>query len=428
MGAKTGKTGRKAGQQRLALIIFGALAVLLFAGFAIAQGIGRPSVPSGDVALVEGVPDGTVSEAEFNRALLQQVAQAGLTRTPKESSTKFEELKNGALGELLDFIWIRGQAEELDLTATSKKVKEELANIKEQNFPTATAYKEFLENSKFTQADVDKRVELQVLSTAIQEKVTGEAGLPSQGEIAEFYDAAKATQFTTKPSRDIRVIVNKDKAKVDAAKKALEADDSDDSWKEVASKYSSDPATKAKGGLQPALTEELLATAGPLKAAVFDSATNELIGPIQYQGSYTLVEVVKLNPEKVQTLEEARSQISTQLQQQGQEAFFEAFISNYQSKWESRTICASGFELERCSNSKGSDRPANANPACYEADPRTPAEECPAPVTSISPALPGSVTVLQPKGERLPQRPIPIVGSPSAAGAVPPEAVPPTGE
>ncbi|HEX3240697.1 MAG TPA: peptidyl-prolyl cis-trans isomerase [Solirubrobacterales bacterium] len=405
MGAKPGQTGRKAGRQRLALIVFGAIFVLLFIGFAIAQGIGRESVPSGDVALVEDVPDGTVSEAEYKLAVVQQVAQLGLKKTPKEGSTKFEEVQSGALGELLDFIWIRGEAEELDLSATPKEIEEELNKIKETNFPTAKAFNEFLETSKFTQEDVEKRVELQVLSTKIQEAITAKSGEPSESEVQDFYDAAKATQFTTKPTRDIRIIINKDKAEVEAAKTALEADDSDASWKKVAAKYSSDPTTKSKGGLQPGLSEEVLATAGPLKAAVFESATNELVGPIKYQGNYTLIEVVKLNAEKVQTLEEAKSQIATQLQQQKQEAFFEAFVANYQSKWEARTICASGFEIEKCSNYKGTGHPSGADPACYEADPKVPASECPAPVVQPKPAMPGSVTILIPKGKQLIQRP-----------------------
>lgn len=421
----------------MALIVFGALVVLLFAGFAVAQGIGRESVPDGDVALVEEMPEGkgTVSEAEFKRALAQQVAQGGLKKAPKEGSTKYEELKGAALGELLDFIWIEGQAEELGITATPKQIEDELEQIKEQNFPTPAAYNEFLQTSKFTPEDVEKRVTLQILSSRIQEAITEGSGPPSNDEIADFYEAAKATQFTTQPSRDARIIVNEDRAEVEAAKKELEADSSAAGWKKAAQKYSSDPSTKSKGGLQPGLNEELLATAGPLKDAIFDSATKELVGPIPYQGNFTLIEVVKLNPEKVQTLGEARAQISTQLQQQNQEALFERFVANYQSKWESRTICASGFEIERCSNYTGDGRPANANPACYEANPKGgPAPECPAPVTPISPALPGTVSLLQPKGEALPQRPIPAAGAEAGAEGevlpegVAPEGAPPTGE
>ena len=83
-----GRAGSR-GRQRLALVVFGALFVVLFAGFAVAQGIGQPSVPSGDVAIVKDVPDdiGTVSEADFKRALLQQAAQAKLKKRRSRATT-----------------------------------------------------------------------------------------------------------------------------------------------------------------------------------------------------------------------------------------------------------------------------------------------------------------------------------------------------
>lgn len=397
--------------QRLALILFGALVVVLFVGFAVAQGLGKPSVPEGDVILVEDVPAevGEISEAEYRRGLLQQAAAGGLKKLPKEGSTKFEELKETTLGELINGAWLVGAAEELGIKPpTAKKMEEELEKIKEQNFPTPAAYKEFLETSKLTQEDVDQRVELQITSAAISEAIQGRAGVPSSSEISDYYDAAKATQFTTKPSRDARIITNKDKAEVEAAKAALEEDNSPANWKKVAKKYSSDPTTGSKGGLQPGLTEELLATAGPFKDAIFEAATNELVGPIKYQGNYTVIEVVKLNPEKVQTLAEAKAQISSTLTQQKQEAVLNEFIASWQSKWESRTFCTSGFVVSSCSNYKGDGRPSEADPACYEADPKKAPSDCPAVVQSTKPALPGSVTILLPKGEQFPQRPVPV--------------------
>ena len=65
--------------------------------------------------------------------------------------------------------------------------------------------------------------------------------------------------------------------------------------------------------------------------------------------------------------------------------------------------------IEQCANYKGSGHPASA-PAetCYEANPKTPSTECPAPVIQNSPAVPGTVTVAKPEGERLVQRPQPL--------------------
>jgi hypothetical protein len=280
-------------------------------------------------------------------------------------------------------------------------------------------------------------VKTQLLSTRIQETISGEAPTPSSSEISDYYDAAKGAQYTTAESRDVRVVVNKDKAKIEAAKAALEKDDSPASWKEVAAKYSEDPTTKSKGGLQPALTEELLASQEGLKSAIFGNPTGVIAGPVDIEGKLFLVEVQKLNPQKVKALPEVSAEIKTQLTQQVTQEAFSEFVAEWQSKWSSRTFCADGYEIERCANyppAKRVEKEREQYKSCYEADPKEPAKECPAPVAQTKPALPGSVTILKPGGEPLPQGPRPV-GLKEGAESALPEGVPgttsvppPTGE
>jgi parvulin-like peptidyl-prolyl isomerase len=434
VGAKSGQRrkpsadDRSAGRQRLGLILFGALFVLLFAGYAIAEGLSGPSVPSGDVVHVSDVPDefATVSEEKLDRS----IARLNTGKKPAEpGSKKYEELQTEAMTELIEGIWLRGQGEQFGLTVTDKQIEDELETVKEQNFPTPAAFKKFLKDSKFTPEEVNGLIELQILSRDIQELVNSQAPPPSSAEIEAYYEAEKASQFTTKESRDIRTVINKDKAKVEAAKSELEKDSSPASWKKVAAKYSIDPTSKKKGGLQEGISEEFVQ--GPLRAAIFDTATGELAGPVKFQENYILIEVVKLNPAKVQSLAEAKAQIESTLGQETQQEFFAEFATDYREKWSARTVCASGFEIPQCSNYVGDGRPQNAPPACYEEDPKTPATACPAPVSPISPALPGTVTETKPKGEPFPQRPQPEVtpeqGEEVPAGA-PPGTPPPTGE
>lgn len=426
MGAKTGNTGGSAGRQRLWLILFGALLVLLFLGFAVAQGIGQPSVPDGDAALVEDTPSGeaAITEAEAKRAIAQQIKQAELKKAPEPGSARYEELKTAAMNELLDIIWIEGEAEELNISVTDKQVEEKLDEAKEQNFPTKAAFDEFLETSGFTQKEVERRVRLQELGTRIQE-MASIAPQPSNEEIEDFYEAAKANQFTAGPTRDIRIVTNEDKAKAGEALDALEADSTPEGWKKAVQKYSGEPPEENNGGLQEGISEEVLPE--PLKADIFQASPGQLLGPIKFQGTFGVIEVVKVNEEKTQTLGEVRSQISTQIAQQAQQAAFSEFLNNYRSKWTARTFCATDFLVERCANYKGNGHPASAPPACYEENPKLEAGqtlECPAPVTQLAPALPGTTTVLKPEGERLPQRPLP---EPSAEQELPEGAAPPEG-
>jgi hypothetical protein len=311
----------------------------------------------------------------------------------------------------------------MGISVTDRQVEEELAQIKKTNFPTKSAYQKFLKESGFTEEDVNDRVELQTLVNAIQEKVNSEAPAPSESEISAYYEEEKAAKFSEKESRDVRLIINKEKAKVEAAKKELEKDSSPASWKKVAPKYSSDPTSKSKGGLQEGITEEFLK--GELKEAIFGSATGELKGPIKFETNWILVEVVKLNPAKVKALPEVKAQIEETLKSEQQQKYLAEFAKGFESKWNSRTYCASGYVIAKCANYSGSAHPANAAPACYEANPKAPATECPSPVTPIKPALPGSVTLQKPEGEPFPQRPLPeSSGSGEATTELPPGAAP----
>jgi parvulin-like peptidyl-prolyl isomerase len=421
VGAKRGQTKSSGGRGRFSLVLFTAIFVLLFVGFAIAQGIGGPSVPAGAVAVVREVPEelGTVTKEDFDRAFAQQLAQNAVKKTPEPGSDKYEEMKEAALGELFKQIWILGSAEELGLTVTDKQVATQLKKIKEESFPTPAKFNKFLKESGYNLEDVDRLVRLQLLGTQIQEFINAAAPKPTKLEIAEYYEAEKAEKFTEKASRDVRLVLNKDKSKVEAAKAELEKDSSPANWKKVAGKYSEDSSTKASGGLQAGVQEEFLQ--GEVKEAVFDNPSGELVGPVKFETGYLLIETVKLNPAKTKPLGKVREEIGTTLTQEKQQEAFGEFVLEYQTKWTGRTYCAEGYVIKECSNYTAA-HPENAPPACYEANPKKAPTECPAPVTQTKPALPGTITPLKPKGEQLVQRPLPEASA--ASGELPAGAAP----
>ncbi len=419
MGAKSGRNKRGAKQwapggkrsggsnsaQRVGLILFAVVFIVLFVVFAVAQGLGAPSVPKGDIALISSVPSelGHVSEVDYKKTIKRQESSAGLKKPPKAGSKKAEELHEGAIGELINRVWIMGEGEELGIKVTTKEVESGVAKIKKESFKTEKAFQEFLKEQNLTEEEVNELIELQIVQTKIQEKIRKEAPPVTESELMAYYEAEKATQFTKKPTRDVRVVVNENKKEVEAAKKALEADNSKASWEKVTKKYS--PSTAAQGGLQKEIAEEFLQE--PLKKDIFKSATGELIGPVKQEKSYLLLEVVTLHPEKVQSFSEVKATIESTLDGKNEEEFFNEWVAGFTAKWTSRTQCASGFTTEQCANFKSSGHPSTASAACYEANPKTPAKECPAPVVQTQPAVPGTVNSTTPKGEQLVQRPRP---------------------
>lgn len=409
--------------RRRALLVFGVGLIVLFAIVAIAEGIGKPDIPSGSVAVVEDAPDGSgeITDARFEHALEQAAASLGLKAPPKPDDPQYEEAKEGALKSLLESAWIQGLAAERGVTASDKELDKELQKAID-SFGSKAEFDKFVKEAHYTKAGVDEQVKLQVLKTKLQDELSKEAPEPSQEEIEDYYEAAKSTQYTKQPTRDIRLIVNNEQEKAEKALARLESGNTAKDWSSVAKEYSEDPATKEKGGLQRSVTESVLEE--PLGTDVFDAPEGELEGPIKAPRGFVVFEVESSTPESFTPLKDVEAQIESTLAEQLERDFFAAFVADFQLSWTQRTFCAPGYVTEQCANFEGDAHPEGALPACYEEDPKEglPEEGCPAPVFQLVPALPGSVTPLERQGKPMAQRPQPVPSGKSeeAASAAPP--------
>ena len=225
-GGKKGASAKRAADpaalRRLAILIFAALFVVLFVVVAVAEGIGDPSIPDGDVAVIEDAPsgEGNISEKEFDKALKQSAAQSGKKETPKPGDPQYDELKEAALGSLLDAAWLKGEAAERGITVTKAEVEQRIQKLKKENFKTEAEYEKFLKESEFTQADVDSRVELTILSNEIQKQhhrrrlrrraraksktITTPPSRPSSPSRKPATSASSSTKTRRKPNRPSR--------------------------------------------------------------------------------------------------------------------------------------------------------------------------------------------------------------------------------
>ena len=441
-GKATAEIGRLRIARRRGVAVFGFLLLALFAGFAVAQGIGKPDVPSDAVAIVEDVPGdvrtvtdcrgeeveddpGVITQAEFDCSFEQTVARAGFREEPKPGSRRYEDLREATMSDLLDVAWIQAEAAERGATASEREIDGALQQIVAGSFRCqpdedpfeCEEFQRFVENSRLSEDDVRLRVKLQVLSQELQEGITGEAAPVSSGQIEDFYEAAKE-QFTLPASRDVRLVLNQDRAKVEQAKTRLEQDDSVENWNEVAKELSTDVSSKSNGGLRPGLSEGLVEE--PLNRQIFSAAEGEIVGPVETPIGLYVFQVVKLTPEKVQPLNVVQGRIRAQLAQAAQQTAYSDFVDDYGSQWQSRTVCDEDYLVERCSNFKGTGHPQDAPPGCYEESPREGRpDSCPAPVSLAAPALPGTVDLVTPTGVRLAQRPQPAGLKPPPATTLP---------
>jgi len=138
----------------------------------------RPSpeeLPAGTVAIVDHVSEGSraITTADLSHAIAQAAAQAGMTSAPSPGHPKYKGIEKEALGELLDGLWIQGQAAEMRIFVSKRQVTTELAQIKKESFESKGEFQSFLKHAHLTLSDLHHRVRLQLLSTKIQERVAG---------------------------------------------------------------------------------------------------------------------------------------------------------------------------------------------------------------------------------------------------------------
>ncbi len=409
------------GARRFGIVTFGAILIALFVIIAIAQGIGRPSVPDGDIALVQDVPDsvGKISTEQYDRAFIQAWKRAGLKAAPNKDDAQYQQVHEAAIGDLLDQAWLTGEAAELGVAATDREVDAELQSIKDQQFPDKASYNKFLKDSGFNVQEVKDRVKLQVLSNKIQEQVTGKVKEVDESQIEEAYEANKQA-FTTPATRDIRLIVTDSQKQADAAMEALGSSPDDKTFAAVAKKFSTH-SSKDQGG-------ETVATEGafpdPAGADIMKAAKDELEGPVKAGDQFYIFKVTKITDEKVQPLEKVRDQIQQQLLPTLQQKAMQDFVSDYNTKWKSRTVCADGYVMNRCSNFEGDSRIEGADPACYQPGAGKKAVDgdlaCPAPIGLWKPLAAGSNATASGLGQQAPALPQgPIAAGDSTKGPAP---------
>ena len=375
-------------------ILFGATLVIMVVIVAVAVGVGHPSVPSDDVAVIDDssinvpglVENGHISKANFNRSLLQTAKQSGAQTVPQPSDPQYKQIKDQTMQTDLQIAWLVGEASRQGLSFTDTQVQQSLQQIKSQ-FKTQAEYVQARDQAGLTDADVLERAKLQLIQTKIQDNIQNSVGSVSDSDARAFYDANKS-QFKQPAKRTIRIIQNKDPHQIDTAYQALRADDSDANWKKVAAQYSTDPTSKDKGGLRTDVVPGSFQQ--PLDDEIFNAPTGQVQGPVTTPTATFAFEVESATPEHVQGFDDTTSsasggapskvsdQIKAQIKSQQQQEILSTFGIHFRDYWTNLTQCGSDFVVQGCDNFSG------GGPTC---DPSKVAQQaggvgtgCPAPV------------------------------------------------
>jgi len=319
----------------------------------------NPSATTAPKANVPDAPDFKQCIAE-KRKTAPKPAKGQPEPTDAQFKTQcqqqYDTLKNQVLQFLIRSTWLDAEASKEQIKVADKDVQKSIDAAKKQAFPNPTDFQKYLTRSGLTEADVFFQQRSQLLQQKITQKVTKGKDKVTDAQAQAYYNKNKQ-QFAQPEKRDMRIVLTKDKAKAEQAKKALE---SGQSWKAVAKKYSIDQASKSNGGKLPGVTKGQQEKA--LDDATFGAKKGKLVGPIKTQFGYYVFDVTGVTPAAQQSFAEAKTSIKQQLAQTNQQKALTAFGNSYRKEWKGKTDCRKGYVTDDCKNAPKTKTSTTATP------------------------------------------------------------------
>ena len=293
---------------------------------------------------------------------VKQAVPSLAKQSDKTLRSDCQQLFTSLSGQVMDFLiksyWYQADAHRLGLSVTDAQVQKAYNQAKQQAYPTASAFKNFLSQTGFTVSDLMYRFRVSQLFQKLAAKHTTKV---TPATIQSYYNSHQS-QFGKPETRDIRIVLTKTQAQAEAAKQALSKGQS---WTVVAKKYSTDPQTKNKGGQLTGVTKGQEDKA--LDSAAFAAKTNKVLGPVKGQFGYYVFEVTKITKSTHQTLQQATPIIQQTLTSQQQTNAQTAVDNAAKKQWLVQTKCRTTFAMADCTGYKAPKASTTTTPGATTA-------------------------------------------------------------
>src|SRR5919107_3360247 len=287
------------------------VAILVVAGCDPAEPVANVDSQARKVVTFEG---GDVTQGELDE-FAERSGFGNLSKDDPQYQTAVQQI----MPQLVGIEIAKAYAQEQNITVSDEEVDQEIAKIKVQvgdqarssgqDMSNQEAYEQALKQNNITEDQLREDIRENLPVQEVQERVAGDAE-PSDEEIQTYYEKNKEAQFTTPSQRCVRhILFNKDqKEKAEDVKQQLE--DGGD-FAKLAKEYSQDPGSAAEGGELGCLgTGE---TVPEFEQAAFGAEQGEIVGPVQTEFGYHILQVTDVKSEQARSLQEVESQIRSQL-------------------------------------------------------------------------------------------------------------------
>jgi peptidyl-prolyl cis-trans isomerase C len=302
------------------LLLLG-VAILVVAGCNPAEPVANVDSQARKVVTFEG---GDVTQGELD----EFAAQSGVPKDDPQYQATVQQI----MPQLVSIEIAKAYAQEHNITVSDEEVDQELAKLKEQvgdqarssgqDMSNQEAYEQALKQNNITEEQLREDIRENLPVQEVQKRVAGDAE-PSDEEIQNYYEKNKEAQFTTPEQRCVRhILFNKDqKEKAKDVKQQLE---NGGDFAKLAKENSQDPGSAAKGGDLGCLGKG--ETVPEFEQAAFGAERGEIVGPVQTEFGYHILQVTDVKPEQTRSLQEVESQIRSQLATEKQSEAFNKWI------------------------------------------------------------------------------------------------------
>jgi peptidyl-prolyl cis-trans isomerase C len=297
------------------------VAMLIVVGCNPAEPVANVDSQARKVVTFEG---GDVTQGELDKF----AEQSGVPKDDPQYQATVQQI----IPQLVSFEIAKAYAQEHNITVSDKEVDQELAKLKEQvgdqarssgqDVSNQEAYEQALKQNNITEEQLHEEIRENLPVQKVQERVAGDAE-PSDEEIQNYYEKNKEAQFTTPEQRCVRhILFNKDqKEKAEDVKQQLE---NGGDFAKLAKENSQDPGSAAKGGDLGCLGKG--ETVPEFEQAAFGAEQGEIVGPVQTEFGYHILQVTDVKPKQTRSLQEVESQIRSQLSTEKQSEAFSKWI------------------------------------------------------------------------------------------------------
>jgi peptidyl-prolyl cis-trans isomerase C len=318
------------GNRMLCFSLLLGAAMLVLVGCGAAEPVANLDSQAKKIVTFDG---GAVTQGELD----QFAKQSGFGDLPKDDP-QYKAAIQQVLPQLVGIEIAKAYAQEQNITVSDEEVDHEISKIKEQvgaqarsagqDLSNQEAYEQALKQNNVTEDQLREDIRKNLPVQKVQERVAGNAE-PSDQEIQNYYEKNKEAQFTTPAQRCVRhILFNKDqKQKAEEVKQQLE---NGGDFAKLAKENSQDPGSAAKGGDLGCLAKG--DTVPEFEQAVFGAKQGEIVGPVQTEFGYHILQVTDIKPAQTRSLQEVESQIRSQLSTEKQSEAFNKWVEEQKKK------------------------------------------------------------------------------------------------